>query len=320
MNLSLSACREVLGKGGEGTVYICPGRPGLVVKIYDPKKLTVELQKKIECMIATPPHDVMKQTNGVSIAWPVEKVFDEFGKFIGYIMPRIEKGVAIFMLYNPKNRQQYFKGITWHFLSSLALNLAISVEAVHHRGHVIGDMNEKNILVNPRGIVTLIDTDSFQVTDSQGHIYPGSVGVKDYAAPELLNYKDRTELQDRYALAIIIFRLLMEGVHPFTGIVTNPRIQPESRIDLFCMKHGIFPHVSNPHVLPPKNSPPFEMLYPSLQRLFIRSFVEGYQNPSARPTAREWRKGLHHAIQALRTCEKGHFYSSHLPSCIWCTR
>ena len=67
----------------------------------------------------------------------------------------------------------------WH-ITSLA-----QVSAIHDAGYVIGDLNQSNILVTSRGLVTFIDTDSFQVKED-GRRYLCLVRTPEYVAPELV--------------------------------------------------------------------------------------------------------------------------------------
>ncbi len=46
-----------------------------------------------------------------------------------------------------------------------ARNLAATTRAVHARSYVIGDLKHSNVLVSPKALVTLVDTDSFQAGD-----------------------------------------------------------------------------------------------------------------------------------------------------------
>ena len=65
----------------------------------------------------------------------------------------------LFDVYNPGTRLQVCPLFHHGYLLRTARNLAAAVRAVHERGHVIGDLNESNILVNSMALVTLVDTD-----------------------------------------------------------------------------------------------------------------------------------------------------------------
>jgi DNA-binding helix-hairpin-helix protein with protein kinase domain len=166
------------------------------------------------------------------------------------------------------------------YLYRVARNLSAAVAALHRSSYVIGDLNESNVLVNPSALVTLIDTDSFQVQERQNgrftiHYCP--VGKLEYTPPELMGktLKEVTRLpeHDGYALAVLIFQLLMGGNHPFRAQWLGSGEPPplEKRVQM-----GLFPYmVTRPGpVRPPNNAPAFNHLSPpdcrSIQGLFHR--------------------------------------------------
>lgn len=200
------------------------------------------------------------------------------------------------------------------------------MESLHVSGYVVGDFNESNILTNNQSLVTFIDTDSFQVTDKVRQTYRCTVGKEEFTPPELqgkdFKQVDRFPEHDLFGLGVMTFYLLMEGVHPFQGVLTNSSLSV-GRVDLYCIKQGLYPHQSNnPFVNPPPNALPFGMLHPRLQKLFTRCFVDGHQNPFERPTPQEWKQGLETAINDLTTCkrEPSHLYYRGLSKCPWCVR
>jgi len=202
------------------------------------------------------------------------------------------------------------------------LNLAIAVEAIHYKGHIIGDFNESNILVNQQALVTLVDTDSFQITDQNGHVHRCPVGKPEFTAPEAhgvdFTQIDRTRQHDLFSLTVMAFSLLMEGFHPFAGVMRSQ--MSVGRVDLYCIKQGIFPYYKASGVKPPPNAPAFNILHPELQRAFVRGFVQGFKKPAQRPSAGEWRQTLEHTENALKDCpvNANHVYSDHLKRCPWC--
>ncbi|OIP71251.1 MAG: hypothetical protein AUK48_12680 [Oscillatoriales cyanobacterium CG2_30_44_21] len=111
-----------------------------------------------------------------------------------------------------------------------ARKLARAVRSVHSRGYVIGDVNESNVLVADDAIVTLVDTDSFQVNDGTT-IYRCTVGKPEYTPPELqgMSFRDvdRSVQHDLFGLGVLIYQLLMEGTHPFGGVFSGQGEAPE---------------------------------------------------------------------------------------------
>src|SRR5205814_1625917 len=77
-------------------------------------------------------------------------------------------------------------------------------------------------LVSNTALVTLIDCDSMQVPGEDGRVFRCPVGKPDYTPPELQSQDfstvDRAPSADDFGLAVLVFLLLMEGVHPFQGV------------------------------------------------------------------------------------------------------
>lgn len=143
-------------------------------------------------------------------------LYDGNGNFAGYVMPFVGDAVPIVDIYNPTLRAQKLPGMNRFYLHRMARNLAAAVEAVHDCGYVIGDLNESNILVTNTALVTIIDTDSFQVQD-----WLCPVGKPDYTPPELqgkhLRTERRSRAHDHFGLGVLLFQILMGGNHPFRG-------------------------------------------------------------------------------------------------------
>lgn len=325
-NKYISTGRE-LGKGGEGIVYDVSGYSDQVAKIYHPSHRTSKKERKLQAMIDNPPQDDTRRLSPphISIAWPLELLYEQ-RQFAGYLMPRIDQSPDIFEVYNPQLRAKNHTAFNWRYLHRTAKNFATALNALHMRGYVMGDVNQKNVLVTTSALVTLVDTDSFQVPDPNGRIYRCPVGVPEYTPPELqgarLDSVDRTPHHDGFGLAIIIFQLLMEGFHPFMGAPRDPTLSIFGEMYLHCIKRGIFPYQSNNEFNPPPGAPVFNTLHPEIQNLFLRCFVIGYLNPSSRPTAREWLDTLDKAESALVQCRQNssHWYSNHTNKCPWCER
>jgi serine/threonine protein kinase len=310
-----------LGAGGEGEVWTVQGWRE-VAKIYHPRILLPEHEGKLKAMVANPPVDEMRIKGHVSIAWPTDLLY-QGGNFAGFLMPMLQQSPTIFTMYNPHRRKKDWPGFNWKYLLHTALNLSKAIEAIHYKNYVIGDLNESNILVTASALVSVIDTDSFQVLGANGQVYHCKVGKEDFTPPELfgapLDRVDRLPEHDYFGLGVLIFRLLMEGYYPFTGVLRQdiPLTEP---VQYYCLKRGAFPYVNNSVVVPPLMAPPFNMLPRDVRNLFLRCFVAGHKNLQARPSPREWGRVLERAEKQLIVCKtnSGHVYSGHLTQCPWC--
>jgi hypothetical protein len=312
----------VLGRGGEASVYAVPGRPELAAKIYHHP--TPEHAGKLAAMLAAPPVPPPAGTGHVAIAWPLERLLEAGGerRVVGALVPRVEAAHMLWELYNPGARQELCPQFHHGALLRTARNLACVVRTLHERGYVVGDLNESNVLATPQALVTLIDADSFQVPAAEG-LYRCRVGRPEYTPPELQGVAfaevDRQQEHDAFALAVLIFQLLMQGVHPFAGICTDGALPAAIPARIAA---GAWPYawpLSGP-VRPGPHAPPWCVLPPDVQDLLSRCFEDGHGEPVARPGAAEWQLALEEAERQLTPCTHNsqHVYARGLDVCPWC--
>jgi len=303
-----------LDRGGEAEIYQISGSPFRVAKIYHSQHQTAERRRKLELMIADPPDDPESSRGHASIAWPSQLVMDARGAFLGFLMPGIDTGTTR-KLVDVYNVSSYPKGLTWADLLLVARNLAVALAALHHKGYVVGDLNESNLLVARNDLITFVDCDSMQVRDAAtGQVFRCPVGKGEYSPPELQGVSfgavDRTPESDAFGLAVMISQLLLLGRHPFAG-GNSPRVEDNIlRQDSFLLNGG----------QPPAGTPSPNVLPARLFDLFLRCFREGHGEPRRRPAADDWADALDAAHRNLRTCPKSqvHRYSAHLADCPWC--
>ncbi|MCB9151727.1 MAG: hypothetical protein H6641_23475 [Caldilineaceae bacterium] len=307
---------QEINRGGEARIWSVQRAPQQLAKLYFAP--TAQHEAKLHAMLANPPR---QPRDHAAIAWPSEMLYQE-NRFVGFLMPRVYDCNSIFRIYNPMLRHKLPEPYSWNaFLHRTARNLAAALELVHDRGHMVGDLNESNILVTPDARVTLVDADSFQVRGEQDVIHHCTVAKAEFLPPELsgadLRTIERTTAQDHFGLAVLIWYLLMEGFHPFQGVLQ--RRHSVERVHLYCKDQGFFPY-QHYRVLPPPKAPALEQLHPALAEAFYSAFVSGYRNPAARPDAKEWQERLIQAENTLIPCaeNKSHYYYGQLQRCPVC--
>src|SRR5690242_2910922 len=131
-----------LGKGGEGSVFEVPARAAQVAKLYhkapDPKK-----QSKLSFMASAGDPRLLSYA-----AWPQETLHATRGGPVhGFLMPKIAGREPIHMVYSPAHRRQDRPKAAWDFLLFVARNTAAAFETLHGHGHVLGDVNQGNVMV-----------------------------------------------------------------------------------------------------------------------------------------------------------------------------
>lgn len=308
-----------LGAGGEGAVYDVAGAPHLVAKIYHAHRLNAALANKVRAMVADPPEDATRKPplNHVSIAWPTDIVMN--GRtFAGYVMPKLPKSDDLYDLLQPQQRKKQHAQLNHRHLYRTARNLALAMEAIHQKNYVIGDVNFKNALFNDDALITIVDCDSMQVTEANGTVHRCIVGMPEYTSPELqgkdFNKEVRTANHDAFGLAVLIFQLLMQGFHPFTGRA-KPGTPDVEQSHVYCIQQQIFPYLDNQPYEPPRVAPSFHALPPMLQLLFTRAFTQ----INNRPTPKEWAQVISLIEKRLVQCsnDANHYYPSD-GACVIC--
>lgn len=275
-----------LAEGGEAIVYKIKEMPTLLAKVY--KAPSQVLTAKVRAMLSSPPRQDRRRP---VVVWPWDGLISKNDQTTrAVIIPYISESLTLLEVMTPKLRTVRSPGVNRLFLARVARNLAVAVNAVHSSGHVIGDLNEMNVLVRNDASVVIIDSDSFSIWSGQQR-FPCEVGRPEYSAPELLRgtmlAQARSRHQDYFGLAILIFKVLMDGRHPFDGRdMTDATI--EDRI-----RRGRFPHALP---VPPGLAPPptqkLARLPGPVAQLFRRAFVDGDRRPDARPTPAEWERTL----------------------------
>lgn len=314
-----------IGAGSEGEIYEVPGDDSLVIKIYKPNAIDPVRVDKLAVMVADPPTDPMRTKGHASIAWPMDLVLSEVDrKVCGFVMPRMRDSLPIPKFYDFKFRRLHLPFVNYRSLCRIGLNLVSAVWAIHDKGYVIGDINDGNIMANEKALVTLVDTDSFQVRENgSGRVFRCLVYTPIYTAPEFhtvaLDQVDRSPAQDLFGITVLLFQLLMEGQLPFACAFSSP-----VNTDIVdWLISGYFPYAQKFNgITPPPWAPPYSMLPPALQDLFNRCFLDGYRDPSLRPDAQAWHKALSATENDLIACQVNnqHCYFNHLNTCPWCER
>ena len=323
-----------LGAGGEGSVYDVRDNSGIVVKIYHPERRTSNVFKKLGLMIQYPPRTEDEHNGHLYVAWPKRLVYDSADNAIGFVMPKVNKKNSLFDYYIPSLRKKSAQHVNYVSLCKVAQSLAKSLDELHGRGYVVGDINESNAYIVEDDHVTLIDSDSFQVRDYQttpNTIYRCIVGKPEYTPPELqgMSFKniDRAPFHDRFALAVAIYQLLMEGSHPFRGIYQGAGEPP--KVEAYISR-GYFLHSKSRNVplAPAPTTVPWASLHSNIKELFARCFDKGHTNPESRPEPKEWASALEQAMKDLSQCKvnPNHWYFRNNSSngkstgCTWCAR
>ncbi len=299
-------------RGGEGFIYDLDRHPGRLAKIYAEEK-PVQQREKLETLAAIKDARVRKIA-----ALPEDVLTDNAGRLAGFVMPEVKNARPLHELISPVDRLRYFPHFSYKNLVMIAANIARVVASCHVAGLVIADVNTRNLLVTPGGIGHLVDSDSVQIGDGRRHRC--DVAMEEFLAPELhgrrLEQLPRTPAHDSFALAVIIFQLLIAGRHPHTGqnhrgaileipaaIRSYRHVLGSSRTDTLFPQLGIAPT---------------DVLSPGMIDALRSAF--NWSLRLRRPSADVWLALLERFHDDLRQCSRNgrHQYDPSARDCPWC--
>ena len=307
-----------LGKGGQGAVHnITTSKysADYCIKIYirDAEKM----HKKIEYMVTHPPQNI--RDTSLRICWPTALAYNTKKEFVGYMMPlAFPKGhdLTILSVYRSKPLSQLkrFKdNVEWHNKYELdtsegivnrvkmLCNIAIALHTIHSTGrYVLVDLKPENIDATGAGKVSIMDTDSIQISENGKILYPATAFTPEYFAPEGKELKRLNRpftLQCDYFAAAVCFYQILTGTHPYSGTVLKSPYDNCTEI-ADCISNGLFAfgekqkYIDLPSAFNLQQN--FYNLPSTIQGLFKRAF--GSQ-ASKRPTMEEWGRTFHEIIR-----------------------
>jgi DNA-binding helix-hairpin-helix protein with protein kinase domain len=296
--------------GGEGTVYKIVNSsyyPNHCAKIFHSPKRTDKKKNKITFLITNKPAHLAKLP--YHFCWPVEIVYDNSNKFMGFIMPLAYANSEKLYELAALNLSQKLS-VSWQKFDrrteigiqnriKICTQLAGAVHALHQsKIYTVVDLKPQNILVTVEGKISITDIDSFQIFSGL-NVYSGDVVTPEYAPVEFhLGRNSGQKVQpswDHFSLAVTVYEILL-GLHPYTASSNENYFIAETISDK--IKNGLFVHGANKSYLavipPPHNK--FHALPQSIKTLFIKAFENGHHNSSDRPSAEVWGSTLYSYI------------------------
>jgi hypothetical protein len=306
---SAIAVGTALTEADQGRIYQVLGRADVAVKLFDADtpQLSARLDK-VAAMIASPLAGVVASDGFVTVAWPKRIVLED-GRPVGYLMPRLDaRPVA------------GIRAQAWGRRVATAVSLCAVVNLLHGAGIVVGDLQDRRILVSDNDRITLIDCDTMQFDDSAGHRFLSSTNRGDFTAPELASADPaatpREKSSDLFGLAVNIFMLLMGGRHPFRdGVWTGEGPRPDP---ITLAASGNWSGGPASRFVADPSAPPATFLPIRVRELFDRAFADGARDPALRPSTVEWREALRRIEIKVCARDSGHEMPIESAECPWC--
>lgn len=260
--------------GGEARVYKVDD--STVAKVYKlPKDVDIRDDNnaisgaRIRLVVAQLKVPLIPKNLPPSVITPIHVVRDPSSGFIiGYTMPFVKSKCTL------SDLRVSVPNITDEQITNIFIELCSSVNELHSKGIVLGDFNDKNILIDDKFSPRLIDIDSVQFGAFRTKVF-----TEEFVDPLICQIK-KSELQqiqlhsedtDWYAWWTMFFQTLMR-VHPYGGTY-----KPKDRSKQISHMHrGINKiWVGHPDVIYPRNSRPLSSIPPRLLEMFEKIFSNG---------------------------------------------
>jgi len=303
---------EPIYAGGEGRIFF--SMDGLyAIKIYHPNRVGSGKRQFLEMI--TMLGNSLSQEEAQFLCWPMAMVHsvDNIPQ-IGCVTRRIPTSYKPLYHFNvnPKMaKDQFLAGRSWSHYLQIARGVARAVAVLHGRGCAHTDLSYFNFLVNP-------DTTDVVLLDLDGLVVPGFLpaqvkGTRGIIAREImLRQGSPNEPSDRHSLAVQVLQtLLFRNV--FKSLITYDPTDPDKDEEVGWGEELTFSEDPKDRrnrlrflgiPLFHGGALSYRMLTPALQRLTERACIEGLNNPSKRPSAREWITTLSYALDELYLCSR----------------
>ena len=291
--------RLELTSGGEGIIYEYPHNNRYLIKIYK-KSVFASSEKKsrfteqMRTMINADMYEIFRKNN--FLAWPQMPVYDMNRQVIGFVMKKCN-GKSLGMLKNPAWISKNFPGWDRMNLAKTALDFVRKVRFLAENGIFVNDFNPENFLVDEKCNVSFIDCASFQVLAEGGKCHTTGTFFASHVAPELVLQPQkllcpRNIHQVEFGTAIVVFNILMYGLHPYSYYDFNRNsgcADPDTNLKKGRCPLGINSDCKFPAGNWQKH---WSWLTYKLKSSFIKTFRDGHQNPDARASLTELEKNL----------------------------
>lgn len=297
---------EYVGSDLTGTLYKTYSDKPLLVKILDRKHRTEYLKQKISAMIADPPASPGTVDKEVLFQWPERMIKSSDGtNILGYMFQSDTTVPEQTVLDISRSRTSYpsfkskindifgiFGGSSNRETSTqyrTAIDLCYTLHALHRQDIAVGNLNHESIFATDERL-SFSSCDQFHFSDDERYFGHDNVAAR-YRAPEGTGSTlTKTQLADRFALAIHVYQLLLVGRHPFD-------VDSDGRIHRERLKTHIEDGSTSGNLNRRDEAQAYTELPDALRDQFEMCFIDGFEHPEERPSPKEWVESLSSQLQ-----------------------
>ncbi|RLM32879.1 protein phosphatase 2C domain-containing protein [Haloarcula sp. Atlit-120R] len=287
----------------DGCIYRVSGRDVSVAKIYTVENRNKSMEGKVR-LLQKYNNEIESPRNGrILFQWPIELMGTYLNnKFLGcrlqYNPYSKTKNILEFAKQQNMGNEGFLSGVKetvseLPFFSEenlqrkiIALNLATGLKYIHENDMAVGNMSHENIAVQNYDVL-FKNCDTFYLEYDDVY-FKGSNKDSRYALRE---EPDNTLVQaknsDLFGLGVHIFQLLL-GTHPFES--GDPSKKNFDSLINDARQTTERSSSTNHH------EPEFSKLPDVIQLKFKECFIDGIDDPTARPKAVEWVRAMNNII------------------------
>lgn len=290
---------KFVSDGGEGRIY-GTDRDGLVAKIYFPAQRRESRLRKLKNMIAAEP-----AIEG--LCWPCALLYNQWDEWIGFLMPRAEGVELAKTVFAAGRGSVNITKMGWSrkHLVAIAGNIAGVFSQMHQKNILMGDINPRNFMVQKNCTVYFVDCDSYQFGEFSCPVFsplflPPEVHRAIRNGRQEASGFLRTEQNELYSLAVLLFEILMLGKAPYESRNTNNDDVVQAIID------GNFPYpykagnededAPRSNIMAPVGS--WRYIWSNMPYLIKTDFFETFSG-GMRHRATEWQQHLDNYLNLI---------------------
>lgn len=283
---------KFISDGGEGRIYETSGNQ-IVAKLYLPAKRRSSRLEKLKKMVAAAP-----EIKG--LCWPCALLYNQWDEWIGFLMPRAHGVELAKTVFSAGRDSINITQMGWSrkHLVRIAVNIAHVFSQMHEKQILMGDINPRNFMVQKDCTVCFVDCDSYQFGSFACPVFlplflPPEIHIAMKNGSQSSSGFLRTEQNERYSLAVLLFEILMLGKAPYESRNTNN----EDIIQAIIEGEFLYPYqgrnegenVRSSCIMPPAGK--WRNIWNNMPYLIKTDFYDTFAG-SSRHSAAEWEQHL----------------------------
>ena len=302
----------------DGMIYSYIEDTHQYVKLYNESNIDLKQSKKLATMIEKRPPFVRSSDGEVmQLMWPVDLVFDDQGLYRGYLFDAfdLKQYEPMSALLGPIDSRKRVPRYSYKQRVLAAYHFAALLSNFHQYAIYLIDFNPNHIYFHQRSLKPLIIRCDLLSIAADGRIRYGAPHCSwMYCNPDDLasdNESERLGLeQDLFGMAVLIYQLLNQGIHPYQSMPINLFRIPKSLFKAMLNNEFVYSENNATSRTRPLAWSIFDYFDDQTKQMFIRAFSKN----DPRPTAMDWqlhlKKYASEQSDALQECPNhpAHFH------------